>query len=169
MTAEMTATYVIAVLGCMTRRAVRWLAEVILWVLDFALISFLGLGIWLGLHSTAAAEAQTDLQWYPAAVVDVNEGSWLNLRKEPAGEICGRVSCYTDLLLLYMEDEWVLVTTKRDLEFGWDPLGWVHMDYLRIYGDYLTDKKSPWAQPRAGTSPNQNDHNNYITTAEGLQ
>ena len=166
MTAEMTATYVTAVIGCMARKAVRWLAEVLLWLADLLGVALLVYAAMLAFAPGAAAE---EVYHYPVAVVDVNEGSHLNVRRWPGGVICGSLDCFAEVVVLERHEEWGLITTRKHHEVGWKPLGWVHTDYLRFFGVMVTTKKSLWVEPQAGTSPEQYVQDNYTKTAEGLQ
>lgn len=167
MTAEMAATYVIAVLGCMARKAVRWLAEVLLWLVDLLGVALLVYAALLAFAPGAAAE---EAYHYPLAVVNVDECSYLNVRYWPGGVICGSLDTYEEVAVISRYGEWGLVTTRKRHELDWPPLGWVHTGYLRFFGDMVTNKKSLWEVPRAeAISPDQIDQFDYTPKTGVMQ
>lgn len=61
-----------------------------------------------------------------------NRDGVLNVRMAPVdGEVIGYLHDGRDIVVVYMVDGWALVCYPHDLQ---DPLGWVCMDYLHIYG-----------------------------------
>lgn len=89
--------------------------------------------------------ACAEVQHWPLAYVDVNADSYLNVRKTPAGELrTVRLESLAEVLVLDVEDGWALVIRPEHLgnsDMNGTPLGWVSMDYLQIYMDYMVAAK----------------------------
>lgn len=88
-----------------------------------------------------ASCAEDDLR-YDVAIVNVNPGSYLNVRATPNGRIVNRLSRGADVVIFENEDGWVLVSTERDMVHGHQPLGWVCADYLEVYRFCFAPKES---------------------------
>lgn len=169
MTAETTATYVTAVIGCMARKAVRRLAaflrfwlEIMLAVVNgfLAMLLVMALCLWLRMPGASAEE----IIHLPVATVAVEADSHLNIRKTPGGELTvHRLYAWEDVVILAQDGDWALVIRPEHVEctdLNGTPLGWAHMDYLLVYRQYI--KKGPWLQPWAGMNPDQIDQQQYI-------
>lgn len=89
--------------------------------------------------------ACAEVKHWPLAYVDVNADSYLNVRKTPAGELCTiRLESMAEVVLLETDGSWALVIRPEHLgraDMNGQPLGWVSMDYLRVYRDHMTITK----------------------------
>ncbi len=123
------------------KKAISWIAEVILWIVDFFLIFLLIMAAGLAIMREANAE-----EALPVAIVEVNADSYLSVRKTPAGELTPiRLQPYEEIVLLEIIEDWAYVIRVQDYgktDITGTPLGWVNMDYLIIY---TTKERMPTA------------------------
>lgn len=95
----------------------------------------------LVMASTTAGAAATR---YPVAMVNVHPDSWLNVRDAPMGKwLCLGLTRGTDVVILETVDGWALVQQLYSFREEIQPLGWVCMDYLVIYRDYIITEEDP--------------------------
>lgn len=95
------------------------------------------LAVLLVIASGCAEETRT-AKHYPVAYVAVREGSSLNVRRSPAGEWAYMgLHGWEDVIILQQQDGWALVNTPDRVQDGKGPVGWVCMDYLHTYRDYI--------------------------------
>lgn len=74
-----------------------------------------------------------------------NRNGVLNVRTAPIdGEIVGFLSDGRDVVVVDTLDGWALVSNPDD--YG-DPLGWVCMDYIHVYGGDITYEANQVSQP----------------------
>lgn len=97
-------------------------------------------GIGLTVFDIPAANAE--VVHYPLAYVEVNAESCLNVRSEPMGTRLFGLPCWTDVVILDQADGWAYVSTPDRIAERKPPCGWVSMDYLNVYGDYMANEKS---------------------------
>ena len=146
----------------MIKRAIRWIAEVVLWLGIFLGLFVLAMGISLAWMRQARAE---EIYHLPVAQVMVNKDSHLNIRKAPGGELTvQRVYAYDDVVILARCGDWALIIKPEHVDstnLNGQPLGWAHMDYLHVYRQHI--KKGPWLQPWAGMYPDQFDQQYYTS------
>lgn len=125
------------------RKGLMTAAEGVLWVTIFFLLFVLLYSI--GLVALGIDPACAEVEHWPLAYVDVNADSYLNVRKTPAGELrTVRLESLAEVLVLDVEDGWALVIRPEHLgrgDMNGTPLGWVSMEYLRIYRDYMVAAK----------------------------
>ena len=75
---------------------------------------------------------------YQVAYVDVNAGSSLNVRTGPGGDWAYYgLPARMDVVILQTADGWAEVNTPERIQDGLGPMGWVSMDYLHTYRDYI--------------------------------
>lgn len=114
------------------KKALAWIAELLLWLVDLLLITALCLAITMTVMDSAEAE---DL--LPVAIVEVNADSYLSVRKTPAGDLTPiRLQPHEEIVLLEIFENWAYVIRSQDYgktDMTGTPLGWVSMDYLIIY------------------------------------
>lgn len=125
------------------RKGLMTAVEGVLWVTIFFLLFVLLYSI--GLVALGIDPACAEVEHWPLAYVDVNADSYLNVRKTPAGELrTVRLESLAEVLVLDVEGGWALVIRPEHLgrgDMNGTPLGWVSMDYLNIYRDYMVSAK----------------------------
>ena len=125
------------------RKGLMTAVEGVLWVTIFFLLFVLLYSI--GLVALGIDPACAEVEHWPLAYVDVNADSYLNVRKTPAGELrTVRLESLAEVLVLDVKDGWALVIRPEHLgngDMNGTPLGWVCMEYLRIYRDYMVAAK----------------------------
>lgn len=125
------------------RKGLMTAVEGVLWVMIFFLLFVLLYSI--GLVALGIDPACAEVEHWPLAYVDVNADSYLNVRKTPAGELrTVRLESLAEVLVLDVKDGWALVIRPEHLgngDMNGTPLGWVCMEYLRIYTDYMVAAK----------------------------
>jgi hypothetical protein len=125
------------------RKGLMTAVEGVLWVTIFFLLFVLIYSI--GLVALGIDPACAEVEHWPLAYVDVNADSYLNVRKTPAGELrTVRLESLAEVLVLDVEGGWALVIRPEHLgngDMNGTPLGWVCMEYLRIYRDYMVAAK----------------------------
>lgn len=123
------------------------LRRVLLAVTEGILLFTIGVLLFVLLYSVGLVAFDIDpacaeVQHWPLAYVDVNADSYLNVRKTPAGELCTiRLASMAEVVVLETDGCWALVIRPEHLgssDMNGQPLGWVSMDYLRIYRDHMT-------------------------------
>lgn len=123
------------------------LRRVLLAVTEGILLFTIGVLLFVLLYSVGLVAFDIDpacaeVQHWPLAYVDVNADSYLNVRKTPAGELCTiRLESMAEVVLLETDGSWALVIRPEHLgraDMNGQPLGWVSMDYLRVYRDHMT-------------------------------
>lgn len=126
------------------------LRKVLLAVTEGILLFTIGVLLFVLLYSAGLVAFDIDpacaeVQHWPLAYVDVNADSYLNVRKTPAGELCTiRLESMAEVVVLETDGSWALVIRPEHLgraDMNGQPLGWVSMDYLRIYRDHMTITK----------------------------
>lgn len=141
--------------------------EGIAWISIFLLSFFLLLSILLMDVYGAKAE---EIYSYPIAIVRVNAGSSLNVRRTPAGDWAYYgLPCGAEVMILWEDAGWAYVTSVQMHEAGMIPYGWVSCEYLLRYSVHLTQRKNPWLAPRAGMNPHQIGQVNYTTAGGAAQ
>lgn len=141
--------------------------EVIAWISLFFLLFVLVMAI--GLTCMRAAKAE-ELYSFPVAIVQVDAGSTLNVRRTPAGDWAYYgLPSGAEVMILEEEACWAYVTSIEMHEAGMIPYGWVSSEYLLRYNVHLTARKNPWLAPRAGMYPHQIGQVNYTTTGGANQ
>lgn len=125
------------------RKGLMTAVEGVLWVTIFFLLFVLLYSI--GLVALGIDPACAEVEHWPLAYVDVNADSYLNVRKTQAGELrTVRLESLAEVLVLDVKDGWALVIRPEHLgngDMNGTPLGWVCMEYLRIYRDYMVAAK----------------------------
>lgn len=126
------------------------LRKVLLAVTEGILLFTIGVLLFVLLYSAGLVAFDIDpacaeVQHWPLAYVDVNADSYLNVRKTPAGELRTiRLESMAEVVLLETDGSWALVIRPEHLgraDMNGQPLGWVSMDYLRVYRDHMTITK----------------------------
>lgn len=125
-------------LRILLREAATVVVGVAVSVLLFVLVYSISLTV-LGIDASCAEE----LARYPVAYVDVKADSFLNVRDEPNGDKLYGLPCRADVVILTEEAGWALVTSEERLAEGNNPHGWVCMDYLHKYREYLSINRGP--------------------------
>ena len=125
------------------KRLLREMVTVVVGVAVGVLLFVLIYSVMLTIYGIDPACAE--VEHWPLAYVDVNADSYLNVRKTPAGELrTVRLESLAEVLVLDVEDGWALVIRPEHLgnrDMNGTPLGWVSMDYLQIYMDYMVAAK----------------------------
>lgn len=122
------------------KKALAWIAELLLWLVDFFLIFLLVMAASLAIMREAKADERL-----PVAIVWVDADSYLCVRKTPDGELATRLQPHEDVVLLEIFENWAYVIRAQDYgktDMTGTPLGWVNMDYLIIYS---TKERMPTA------------------------
>ncbi|MBP3649132.1 MAG: hypothetical protein J6K73_05065 [Clostridia bacterium] len=123
------------------KRLLREMVTVVVGIAVGVLLFLLIYSVMLTIYGIDPACAE-EIQSYPAAYVDVHEGSSLNIRRSPGGEWkYMSLRSGEEVVILATEDGWALVSKADHIQGGWPPLGWVSTDYLTVCGEWL-DKKS---------------------------
>lgn len=127
----------------------EWLAVVLMLIISL-LIFLIGYAAALVVLDAVPEASAEVIERYPIAYVDVNADSYLNVRKTPGGELKHiQLQPLEDVVILHTDGDWALVIQERYMtaaDMNGHPLGWVHLDYLSVYREYITPKaKEPVA------------------------